>query len=74
MIGEEGDVGGEAITYERDDSWATTSNKQLNFVQHIKSLLKINGPAAGEVIRRKLLQECDVHTLLRLPTASPDRG
>ena len=73
MIGEEGDVGGEAITYERDDFWATTSNKQLNFVQHIKSLLKING-RAGEVIRRKLLQECDAHTLLRLPTASPDRG
>jgi type I restriction enzyme M protein len=81
VIGEEGDVSGEAITYERDDFWATTSNKQLNFVQHIKSLLKIHGRAAvivpdnvlfeggaGEVIRRKLLHECDVHTLLRLPT------
>lgn len=34
MIGEEGDVGSEAITYERDDFWATTSYKQLNFVQH----------------------------------------
>jgi len=81
VIGEEGDVGSEAITYERDDFWATTSNKQLNFVQHIKSLLKIHGRAAvivpdnvlfeggaGEVIRLKLLHECDVHTLLRLPT------
>ncbi len=66
---------------ERDDFWATTSNKQLNFVQHVKTLLKQNGRAAlvvpdnvlfeggaGETIRRKLLHECDVHTLLRLPT------
>ena len=57
------------------------SNKQLNFVQHIKTLLQIHGRAAvvvpdnvlfeggaGETIRRKLLHECDVHTLLRLPT------
>ncbi|MDE4908787.1 type I restriction-modification system subunit M [Methanogenium marinum] len=68
-------------TYERDDFWATTSNKQLNFLQHVRSMLKINGKAAvvvpdnvlfeggaGEAIRRKLLTECDVHTLLRLPT------
>jgi type I restriction enzyme M protein len=81
VIGEEGAAGSEAITYERDDFWASTSNKQLNFLQHIKSLLKINGRAAvvipdnvlfeggaGEVIRLKLLHECDVHTLLRLPT------
>ncbi|MCX5958177.1 MAG: N-6 DNA methylase, partial [Cyanobacteria bacterium] len=81
VIGEEGDVGSEAITYQRDDFWASTSNRQLNFVQHIKSLLTINGRAAvivpdnvlfeggaGEVIRLKLLHECDVHTLLRLPT------
>ena len=65
----------------RDDFWATTSNKQLNFVQHVKTLLKMNGRAAvvvpdnvlfeggaGETVRRKLLHECDVHTLLRLPT------
>jgi hypothetical protein len=65
----------------RDDFWASTSNKQLNFAQHVKTLLKINGRAAvvvhddvlfeggaGETVRRKLLQECDVHTLLRLPT------
>ena len=46
VIGEEGAAGSEAITYERDDFWATTSNKQLNFLQHIKSLLKIDGRAA----------------------------
>lgn len=71
----------EAIVYERQDFWATTSNKQLNFLQHIKTILKINGRAAivvpdnvlfeggaGETVRRKLLSDFDVHTLLRLPT------
>lgn len=71
----------DAITYERDDFWATTSNKQLNFVQHIKTILDMNGKAAvvvpdnvlfegdaGETIRKKLLSDYDVHTLLRLPT------
>jgi len=77
----EGKADKEALTYERDDFWATTSNKQLNFLQHVKTLLKINGKAAivvpdnvlfeggaGETVRRKLLHEFDVHTLLRLPT------
>ncbi len=81
VVGTEGEVSKEKETYERDDFWATTSNKQLNFLQHVKSLLKQNGRAAivvpdnvlfeggaGETIRRKLLHECDVHTLLRLPT------
>src|SRR5436309_14369440 len=81
FVNEEGAEEREASVIVRDDFWASTSNKQLNFVQHIKSLLKINGRAAvvvpdnvlfeggaGETIRRKLLQECDVHTLLRLPT------
>ena len=81
VIGEGGDTEREAITYEREDFWATTTNKQLNFVQHVKSLLAIHGRAAvvvpdnvlfeggaGETIRRRLLAECDVHTLLRLPT------
>jgi type I restriction enzyme M protein len=71
----------EALTVVRDDFWATTSNKQLNFVQHVKTLLKPHGRAAvvvpdnvlfeggaGETVRRKLLHECEVHTLLRLPT------
>lgn len=81
IINEEGEESKEALTVFRDDFWATTSNKQLNFVQHITSLLKMNGRAAvvvpdnvlfeggaGETIRRKLLHSCDVHTLLRLPT------
>jgi len=81
IVNEVGKAIREKIEYERTDFWATTSNKQLNFVQHIKTLLKINGSAAmvvpdnvlfeggaGETIRRKLLHGCDVHTLLRLPT------
>jgi type I restriction enzyme M protein len=81
MVNEEGDEEREDLTIYRDDFWATTSNKQLNFVQHVKTLLAINGRAAvvvpdnvlfeagaGETIRRKLLAECDAHTLLRLPT------
>jgi type I restriction enzyme M protein len=81
VINAEGEEEREALTVVRDDFWASTSNKQLNFVQHVKTLLKINGRAAvvvpdnvlfeggaGETVRRKLLAECDVHTLLRLPT------
>jgi type I restriction enzyme M protein len=81
VINEEGDEAKEALTYVRDDFWATTSNKQLNFLQHVKSCLKIQGRAAivvpdnvlfeggaGETVRRELLKQCDVHTLLRLPT------
>jgi len=81
IINGEGKADKDSQTYERQDFWATTSNKQLNFLQHVKTLLKINGKAAivvpdnvlfeggaGETVRRKLLQECDVHTLLRLPT------
>jgi len=77
----EGKADRESLMYERQDFWATTSNKQLNFLQHVKTLLKINGRAAivvpdnvlfeggaGETVRRKILAECDVHTLLRLPT------
>ncbi len=81
LTNSEGKTDKEALIYERQDFWATTSNKQLNFLQHVKTLLKINGKAAivvpdnvlfeggaGETVRRKLLHECDVHTLLRLPT------
>jgi len=81
IVADDGKAVKERETYERDDFWATTSNKQLNFLQHVKTLLKINGRAAivvpdnvlfeggaGETVRRKLLHECDVHTLLRLPT------
>ena len=81
VINEEGETDKETITYNRPDFWTTTSNKQLNFLQHVKSLLKIHGRGAvvvpdnvlfeggaGEKVRRKLLRECEVHTLLRLPT------
>ena len=71
----------EKLVYEREDFWATTSNKQLNFVQHIANQLKMDGKAAvvvpdnvlfeggaGETVRKNLLERCDLHTLLRLPT------
>jgi len=78
---EEGEQSKEDLTYNRQDFWATTSNKQLNFVQHIRSMLKTTGQAAvvvpdnvlfeggaGETIRKKLLETTDLHTILRLPT------
>ncbi len=81
VMSAEGEAVKESLTYERDDFWATTSNKQLNFLQHVKTLTKIGGTVAivvpdnvlfeggaGETVRRKLLDEFDVHTLLRLPT------
>ena len=77
----EGEQETDDLTYNRQDFWATTSNKQLNFVQHIRTMLKTTGHAAvvvpdnvlfeggaGETIRRKLLQTTDLHTILRLPT------
>ncbi len=81
MIGADGREQRDDLEITRDDFWVTTSNKQLNFVQHIKTILAVNGRAAvvlpdnvlfeggaGETIRRRLLTEFDVHTLLRLPT------
>ena len=81
VVNDVGETDRQTVTYNRPDFWTTTSNKQLNFVQHVKSLLKIHGRAAvvvpdnvlfeggaGETVRRKLLHECDVHTLLRLPS------
>ena len=81
FVTDEGEMKREAQAVVRDDFWSSTSNKQLNFVQHVKTILKIHGKAAvvvpdnvlfeggaGETVRRKLLHECDVHTLLRLPT------
>ena len=78
---EEGVQDKEDLTYNRQDFWATTSNKQLNFVQHIRTMMKVSGRAAvvvpdnvlfeggaGETIRLKLLQNTDLHTILRLPT------
>jgi type I restriction enzyme M protein len=81
MVNEAGEAERDDLVVVRDDFWASTSNKQLNFLQHIKGMLKIGGRAAvvlpdnvlfeagaGETIRRRLLAECDLHTILRLPT------
>ena len=78
---EEGEQKTDNLTYNRQDFWATTSNKQLNFVQHIRTMLKTDGRAAvvvpdnvlfeggaGETVRKKLLDNTDLHTILRLPT------
>jgi len=78
---EEGEQEEDDLVYNRQDFWTTTSNKQLNFVQHINTILKATGKAAvvvpdnvlfeggaGETVRRKLLQTADLHTILRLPT------
>ena len=81
IVTEEGETAKQSLTIIRDDFWVETSNKQLNFLQHVRSILKINKKAAivlpdnvlfeggsGEVIRKKLMQSCDLHTILRLPT------
>jgi type I restriction enzyme M protein len=80
MVGTDGKATKGELEIVRDDFWTTTSNKQLNFVQHIKTIMDANGRAAvvlpdnvlfesaGEPIRRRLLNEFDFHTLLRLPT------
>jgi type I restriction enzyme M protein len=81
VVNDAGELEKEDHAYERQDFWVTTKNKQLNFVQHVKTLLKVNGRCAivvpdnvlfeggaGETVRRNLLKQCDVHTLLRLPT------
>ena len=47
VVNAEGDTGRQSLTYNRPDFWTTTSNKQLNFVQHVKSLLTIHGRARG---------------------------
>ena len=81
IVNEAGEQSKESLIINRDDFWASTSNKQLNFLQHIFTILKQHGRAAvvlpdnvlfeggaGETIRRELLKQADVHTLLRLPT------
>ena len=81
MIGEDGKVSRDNLEIVREDFWVTTSNKQLNFVQHIKTIMDINARAAvvlpdnvlfeggaGETLRKRLLKEFDVHTMVRLPT------
>ena len=78
---DEGEQQTEDLVYNRQDFWATGSNKQLNFVQHINTILKSTGKAAvvvpdnvlfeggaGETVRQKLLETTNLHTILRLPT------
>jgi type I restriction enzyme M protein len=81
VTNEAGEAQKENISYNRQDFWETTSNKQLNFLQHIKTMLKITGKAAvvlpdnvlfeggaGEEVRKQLMKTTDLHTILRLPT------
>ncbi|WP_431983083.1 type I restriction-modification system subunit M [Streptomyces qinglanensis] len=81
VVGSDGQTDKEDISYDRQDFRATTNNKQLNFLQHIMSQLEMNGRAAvvlpdnvlfeggaGEKVRKRLLTEFDLHTILRLPT------
>lgn len=82
VIGDDGKVSTERENYERQDFKFTTGNKQLNFMQHIMTIMHTDGRAgvvlpdnvlfeagsAGEGIRRRLLEQFDFHTLLRLPT------
>lgn len=78
---DEGEEEKDDLVYNRQDFWATSSNKQLNFLQHIRTMLKTTGQAAvvmpdnvlfeggvGETVRKKLLENTDLHTILRLPT------
>jgi len=82
VVGEDGQVVTERESYEREDFKFTTSNKQLNFLQHIMTIMDTNGQAgvvmpdnvlfeagrAGEGLRKRLLEGFNFHTLLRLPT------
>jgi type I restriction enzyme M protein len=82
VIGEDGGVDTEREDYERGDFKYTTSNKQLNFLQHIMTIMAAEGRAgvvlpdnvlfeaggAGEGIRKRLLEQFDFHTMMRLPT------
>ena len=81
IVNEKDEAEKESLTIHRDNFWASTSNKQLNFLQHVFTILKQHGRAAivvpdnvlfegeaGETVRRELLKQADVHTLMRLPT------
>ena len=70
-----------SVEINRDDFYVETKNNQLNFLQHMMVMLKNGGRAAvvlpdnvlfeggaGDVIRKKLLTEFNLHTILRLPT------
>lgn len=81
ITNEDGEQEKEDLVYNRQDFWVTTSNKQLNFLQHIRTLLKETGEAAvvlpdnvlfeggaGETVRQELMKSTELHTILRLPT------
>src|ERR1051326_4750994 len=81
IVNEAGDEEKQSLVVYRDAFWASTSNEQLNFLQHVFTRLKPHARAAivvpdnvlfeagaGETVRRELLKQADVHTLLRLPT------
>lgn len=81
ITNEEGEEEKDDLIYNRQDFIVTTSNKQLNFLQHIMSMLNTTGKAAvvlpdnvlfeggvGEKVRQALLQKTELHTILRLPT------
>ena len=81
VLNSDGSVDVEKEDYQRPDFIATTANKQINFLQHIMTILKIGGKAAvvvpdnvlfeggaGEKVRQRLLREFNLHTVLRLPT------
>ncbi|MBT3304409.1 N-6 DNA methylase [Candidatus Woesearchaeota archaeon] len=81
FVTDEGEAKTKDLNVLRDDFWVTSSNKQINFLQHIRSILKIKGVAAvvlpdnvlfegggSETVRKKIMETCDLHTILRLPT------
>ncbi len=76
IVNDAGEGERESLVIARDDFWASTSNKQLNFLQHVFTILKQHGRAAvvvpdnvlfeggaGETIRRRLLAQADAHPL-----------
>jgi type I restriction enzyme M protein len=81
IVNQEGEIESEKQEYVREDFTVTTGNKQLNFLQHIMTILKPGGSAAvvlpdnvlfeggaGETLRKRLLKNFNLHTVLRLPT------
>jgi type I restriction enzyme M protein len=81
IVTSDGGIETERQDYVRDDFTVTTGNKQLNFLQHIMTIMSERGSAAvvlpdnvlfesgaGETLRRRLLRDFNFHTLLRLPT------
>lgn len=81
IVNQEGGIESERQDYVREDFTVITSNKQLNFLQHIMTILEPGGAAAvvlpdnvlfeggaGETLRKRLLRDFNFHTLLRLPT------